>query len=123
MGRRPPRARSCSRPETCAAPHAPLSQGTLGATVYYQDKRCLLTNCHVIGDWDLWPGRRVYQPEFNPDPTSKDGDLIGVCDGTFEVFSYGAPNPDDLLINVFGLPVHVLGKPHRDHPRRRRRPA
>jgi hypothetical protein len=82
-------------------PQAPRAQGTLGATVYYQNKRCFLTNCHVIGVWENWPGCEVYQPEPNPDPTSETSYLIGVCNGTFEIFSYAAPNPDDLLTNVF----------------------
>nr|WSY57197.1 hypothetical protein OG999_48445 [Streptomyces sp. NBC_00886] len=82
-------------------PQAPWGQGTLGATVRYQEKLCLLTNCHVIGIWENWPGCDVYQPEPNPDPTSEASYLIGVCDGTFEIHSYAAPNPADLLINVF----------------------
>jgi hypothetical protein len=64
-------------------PSRPEGSGTLGVTTFYRKKRCLLTNCHVIGNQSGSPGLNVYQPGKNGLDSR-----IGVCDGTISVVSY-----------------------------------
>lgn len=61
-------------------------RGTLGATTMYRGRRCLLTNCHVIGDYAAGPGLEVYQPARATNRPQEG--KIGICDGTFTVESH-----------------------------------
>ncbi|MFJ3833160.1 hypothetical protein ACIPWI_35170 [Streptomyces sp. NPDC090046] len=86
---------------------AELPYGTLGLTTYYQNKRCFLTNAHVIGTaasgpgTGYLPGCHVYQPapDFDAHVGAK---VIGVCDGTFVVTShFGNKVPEKPFVNEF----------------------
>ncbi|WP_316528168.1 hypothetical protein [Kitasatospora brasiliensis] len=78
------------------------SKGTLGVTTYFRNERCLLSNCHVIGDYSDGPGLNVYQPSFNPwSAKSRDRTLIAVCDGTMEIISYPTKNPQNIEHNIY----------------------
>ncbi|MFF3089843.1 hypothetical protein ACFVRB_33090 [Streptomyces nojiriensis] len=72
--------------------------GTAGVTTMYRGRRCLLTNCHVMGDYAAGPGLPVYQPEraINRQQQAQ----IGFCDGTFTVESHS----DDFLNRLW--PFH-----------------
>jgi hypothetical protein len=77
-----------------------LPVGTLGVTAFYRNKRCLLTNCHVIGDRSGRPGQPVYQPQ----PAVFElwsSNLIGVCDGTFEIKTYPSATQINPFRNVY----------------------
>ncbi|MFD7839196.1 hypothetical protein [Streptomyces sp. NPDC059761] len=77
-----------------------VATGTLGVTVEYRGRRCLLTNCHVIGDRSHGPGLVVYQPT----PAILEflwSNAIGVCDGTFDVRTHASDREQNPRRNVY----------------------
>ncbi|MEW1911319.1 hypothetical protein AB0442_23210 [Kitasatospora sp. NPDC085895] len=61
--------------------------GTLGVTIDYRNRLCLLSNAHVLCVWVNQSGRDVYQPMWSQwRPWSTDN-KIGRCDAAYEIFS------------------------------------
>ncbi|MFE6868852.1 hypothetical protein ACFVFS_20120 [Kitasatospora sp. NPDC057692] len=80
------------------------SGGTLGVTVEYRNRRCVLTNAHVIGDQATGPGPglEVYQPPWGFWEVFRRGSpLIGVCDGTFQILTHDSDTERDRRWNMY----------------------
>ncbi|MFE2144839.1 hypothetical protein ACFXA3_24390 [Streptomyces sp. NPDC059456] len=77
-----------------------LAAGTMGVTTYFLGKRCLISNCHVIGDRSRGPGLVVYQPQ----PAVLEfwsSNAIGVCDGTYDYTTYPSDRQKRAFRNVY----------------------
>ncbi|MET8686917.1 hypothetical protein ABZV77_22140 [Streptomyces sp. NPDC004732] len=85
-----------------------LSLGTLGVTTTFRNQRCLLTNCHVVGDLAMAPGYAVYQPSWSRRRPQREGNAIGVCDGTVRILTYGSPTVEKPIRNQYDFAWAVV---------------